>query len=98
MARLVAAVIGVALILSVATAVLGILAAAATLYGMYWLGRWVWRGYRTRACVRAHERAELLARAEIQHRWYLAGDPRGTFGRYPPALAQNHHGSHVGPV
>jgi hypothetical protein len=23
-----------------------------------------------------------LARAEIQHRWHLVGDPRGTYGRY----------------
>ncbi len=28
--------------------------------------------------------AGLRARAEFEHRLTLAGDPRGTFGRYPP--------------
>ena len=28
--------------------------------------------------------AGLRARAEYEHRLSLAGDPRGTFGRYPP--------------
>ena len=28
--------------------------------------------------------AGLRARAELEHRLNLAGDPRGTFGRYPP--------------
>ncbi|HET7667434.1 MAG TPA: DUF2510 domain-containing protein [Mycobacterium sp.] len=28
--------------------------------------------------------AGLRARAEFEHRLSLAGDPRGTFGRYPP--------------
>jgi len=29
-------------------------------------------------------RAGLRARAELEHRLVLAGDPRGTYGRYPP--------------
>ncbi|POX82193.1 hypothetical protein C3477_23865 [Mycobacterium kansasii] len=58
---------------------------AATLYGMYLGGRRSLRWYRARTALAAHRRAELLARAEIQHRWYLAGDPRGTYGRYTPA-------------
>lgn len=31
--------------------------------------------------------AGLRARAEYEHRLSLAGDPRGTFGRYPPVQA-----------
>jgi hypothetical protein len=52
-------------------------AAAITLYRV---GRRALRQYRAHAALVAHDRAELLARADIQHRWYLAGDPRGTYG------------------
>lgn len=31
------------------------------------------------------KRAALVARADQQHAWVLAGDDRGTYGRYPPA-------------
>ena len=43
--------------------------------------------------IRRHRRARavrwagLHARADIEHRLTLAGDPRGTFGRYPPVSA-----------
>lgn len=59
--------------------------AAAALYGIYRGGSRSLRWYRHRAALAAHRRAELLARAEIQHRWYMAGDPRGIYGRYTPA-------------
>jgi hypothetical protein len=48
-------------------------------------GRRVLRRHRNQAAITAHRRAEIIARAEIQHRWFLAGDPRGTYGRYTPA-------------
>ena len=32
----------------------------------------------------ATRNAELCARADYEHRLSLAGDPRGTYGRYPP--------------
>lgn len=36
-----------------------------------------------------HERAEALAaRAELQHRQYLQGDPQGIYGQYPPDNTQ----------
>ncbi|MCT7657648.1 hypothetical protein [Mycobacterium deserti] len=44
--------------------------------------------------VRRHRRAArirdagLRARADYEHRLSLAGDPRGTFGRYPPMWSQ----------
>ncbi|WP_232425672.1 DUF2510 domain-containing protein [Mycobacterium sp. JS623] len=31
--------------------------------------------------------ARLRARAELEHRLNLAGDPRGSYGRYPPVQA-----------
>jgi hypothetical protein len=30
-------------------------------------------------------RAALIARADEQHAWVLAGDVRGVYGDYPPA-------------
>lgn len=64
--------------------VLAALLVAATVYGLYRLGRRAWRWHRGQVALAAHQRAELLARAEIQHRWYLASD-RGPYGRYQPA-------------
>jgi hypothetical protein len=69
-----------ALVLS-ASVVLGIFAA----FVLYRGGRWAIRRHRVQAARSAHRRAELLARADIQHRWVMAGDPRGTYGRYTPA-------------
>jgi hypothetical protein len=37
------------------------------------------------AAIAAHRSAEIAARAELQHRWVVASDSRGTYGRYPPA-------------
>jgi hypothetical protein len=74
-----AALIVAALVLS-ASVVLGV----AAVYGLYRGGTAVLRRHRVQVEMAAHRRAELLARAEIQHRWYLDGDPRGTYGRYAP--------------
>lgn len=40
-----------------------------------------------RAAVAAERRrcAELCARADQQHAWAMAGDPRGTYGQWPPS-------------
>ncbi len=37
--------------------------------------------------TRAITRAGLSARADVEHRLALMGDPRGTFGRFPPQRA-----------
>jgi len=68
------------------------LAAAAALWWL-WLG-WYWPlavvvGAGTVIWIRRRRRAAavrdagLRARADFEHRLCLAGDPRGTFGRYP---------------
>jgi hypothetical protein len=85
MARLIAAAVGVMLLAYVAAVVFSALAVGLAAYGLFRLIRYAWRAYVAARDARRHERAELLARAEIQHRWSLAGDPRGTYGRYPPA-------------
>jgi hypothetical protein len=77
----------IAAALFVATAVMLTvwLLVAAAVYGLYRGGRWAIRRHRAQVVLAGHRRAELMARAEIQHRWHLAGDPRGTYGRYTPA-------------
>jgi Protein of unknown function (DUF2510) len=42
---------------------------------------------RRRRRALARRDAGLAARAELEHRLSLAGDPRGVFGRYPPVQA-----------
>lgn len=56
------------------------LAAAAALYGAARLGWWAYLRYRTAAVAEVDRRAQIAARADQQHAWRLAGDPRGTFG------------------
>ena len=64
------------------------------------LSFWLWRGWYDAVAVtaivsllvvvsrrrrdRALRDAGLRARADYEHRLSLFGDPRGTFGRYPP--------------
>jgi hypothetical protein len=64
-----------------------IVAAAAAYWA--WRGGWrMWHWHRAQTAARAHRRAELAARAKIQHRWYVDGDPRGIYGRYTPAMGE----------
>ena len=35
---------------------------------------------------RVAEHAAIAARADQQHAWVLAGDDRGVYGVYPPAI------------
>lgn len=37
--------------------------------------------------ARAIRHAGLRARADLEHRFAMNGDPRGTYGRYPPAFS-----------
>jgi hypothetical protein len=77
----IAAVLIVAALVLCTSVVLG----AAAAYGRYRAGRLALCWHRAQAELAAHRRAELLARAEIQHRWWLDGDPRGTYGRFTPS-------------
>jgi hypothetical protein len=85
MAKIVGLVAGVIVVAIVAAGALTLVATVAVLYGAY-RGIRVLLDRHARNMVDAqHQRAQLLARAELQHRWYLDGDPRGTYGRYTPA-------------
>ncbi len=51
-------------------------------------GRWLWRVFLAAEAEIAAcevERQAMMARADQQHTWALADDPRGTYGDYPPS-------------
>lgn len=52
------------------------------------VGLLVWLRYQRgldASSVRRRERAALVARADQQHAWVLAGDNRGVYGEFAPA-------------
>ncbi|HTZ16256.1 MAG TPA: hypothetical protein VMC78_22015 [Mycobacterium sp.] len=59
---------------------------AAVLGGLMVFGLLLWlTSYlERRADTKYEKRAELVARADQQHAWVLAGDERGTYGEYTP--------------
>lgn len=46
----------------------------------------LWSAYLRRRARKARQLAELRDRADYEHHLYLAGDPRGVYGQYPPAV------------
>jgi hypothetical protein len=61
-----------------------IAAAVAVVMAIKWAPR-VWERHQAAADAWKAEQCAIAARADQQHRWVLAGDPRGVHGRYPPA-------------
>jgi hypothetical protein len=60
----------------------------AAVVGMFCAVHWTRRAVDRHAERVAAERrrvAGLVARANREHQWVLAGDPRGTYGEFPPA-------------
>lgn len=50
-------------------------------------GLWVFtRRYDAQALQAARRRAALTQAADYEHHLLLQGDPRGVYGRYPPAI------------
>jgi hypothetical protein len=54
--------------------------------GAITLAWWISRTYRAGVDRHQAERDQLAARADRQHGWTVAGDERGTYGQYPPAI------------
>jgi hypothetical protein len=44
-----------------------------------------WARYQAARVVERDRLAAIIARADQQHAWVMAGDERGTYGRYTPA-------------
>jgi hypothetical protein len=61
------------------------LVAATALYVKARLVWWMYCRARVAEARERQRRNEIAARADQQHHWHLAGDPRGVHGDYPPA-------------
>lgn len=61
------------------------IAAAVASYIAYRWARTAWVRHCAAADAWEREQKAIAARADQQHAWALGGDPRGTYGRYPPA-------------
>lgn len=60
----------------------------AVLGGLIVFGLLLWLMFHLerRSDARQNARAAIVARADQQHAWVLAGDHRGIYGSYPPAV------------
>jgi hypothetical protein len=56
------------------------IAAAVAAYVAYRWGRVAWARHCASADAWAAEQKAIAKRADQQHRWVMAGDPRGTYG------------------
>jgi hypothetical protein len=70
---------------------IGLAAAAVVAIAVLWklagvLDQWIERREKRRGRKQL-ERAAIARRADQQHAWVLAGDERGTYGDYPPAMS-----------
>lgn len=59
--------------------------AAIGLYIAVRLGLWSFSRWQKSEAERRARDAEIAARADQQHAWAMADDPRGTYGEYQPA-------------
>jgi hypothetical protein len=91
--------VGVTVMLPTIKVLLGVLLLVAVV-AMYWLlvlaaivvvlivraAPVAWREWQDERAVSARRRAGLIARADEQHRWAMADDPRGVYGEYTSAV------------
>ena len=61
------------------------LLALVAVVALAYYGRQWWNTEQARVAKQQAEHRAIAARADEQHSWVLAGDPRGTYGRYMPA-------------
>jgi hypothetical protein len=76
-----AVLIGVALVVKFWPVIVGVVG---VIVAVDW-GRRVVDRHADRVAAERRRVAGLVARANREHQWVLAGDPRGTYGEFPPA-------------
>ena len=81
MAPFLAALIGAALVVKFWPVIVGIVG---VIVASYWCRRVADR-HADRVAAERRRVAGLVARANREHQWVLAADPRGTYGQFPPA-------------
>jgi hypothetical protein len=60
--------------------------AIAAVAALVWMAQRAFREIDAEEAAEARRLAEVAKRADQQHRWALAGDDRGVYGAYPPAV------------
>ncbi|TSE00091.1 hypothetical protein FOS14_09770 [Skermania sp. ID1734] len=78
-------IIGVLVVIAIVIKLWPLFLAVAMGWLAYKLAPPVLAWHRRRRDTRTKELDAIRARADQQHQWYLVGDARGIYGRYPPA-------------
>ena len=84
--RTLAQFIGVLLLIGFVGAYFSWIAAIAAVAALLWMARRAFREIEAGEVAEARRLAAVANRADQQHRWALAGDDRGVYGAYPPAV------------
>jgi hypothetical protein len=84
--RTLAQFIGVLLLIGFVGAYFWWIAAIAAVAALVWMARRAFREIEAGEVAEARRLAAVANRADQQHRWALAGDDRGEYGAYPPAV------------
>jgi hypothetical protein len=78
--------IGVLLLVGIVGAYFWWIAAIAAVAALIWMAQRAFREIAAAEAAEARRQAAVAKRADQQHRWALAGDERGVYGAYPPAV------------
>jgi len=84
--RTLAQFIGVLLLIGFVGAYFSWIAAIEAVAALVWMARRAFREIEAGEVAEARRLAAVANRADQQHRWALAGDDRGVYGAYPPAV------------
>jgi hypothetical protein len=78
--------IGILLLVGFVGAYFWWIAAIAAVAALVWMAQRAFREIAAAEAAEARRQAAVARRADQQHRWALAGDDRGVYGAYPPAV------------
>jgi hypothetical protein len=78
--------IGVLLLVGFVGAYFWWIAAALAVAALVWMAQRAFREISVMEAAAARRQAAVVKRADRQHAWVMAGDDRGVYGAYPPAV------------
>jgi hypothetical protein len=86
MARVVWQLAGVLLLIGFVGAYFWWIIAIAAVAALVWMAQRAFHEIAAAEAAEARRQAAVAKRADQQHRWVIAGDERGVYGAYPPAV------------
>jgi hypothetical protein len=78
--------IGVLLLIGFVGAYFWWIIAIAAVATLVWMAQRAFREIDAAEAAEARRQAAVVKRADRQHAWVMAGDDRGVYGAYPPAV------------